>query len=97
MCVNLLKTLAKNKSMAVLAIIHQPSNEVFLTFDMLYLLSNHGQRLYFGPPDQLLPLLSKKDIVCSNKYSIPEFAIKVASSGLKGILVDMEASDSTLD
>ncbi|KAI1300198.1 ATP-binding cassette sub-family G member 1 [Halotydeus destructor] len=97
MCVNLLKTLAKNKSMAVMAIIHQPSNEVFLTFDMLYLLSNHGQRLYFGPPDQLLPLLSTKDIVCSNKYSIPEFAIKVANSGLKDVLVAMEASDSTLD
>ncbi|KAI1300199.1 ATP-binding cassette sub-family G member 1 [Halotydeus destructor] len=93
-CTNLLKKLATEKSMAVLAIIHQPSNEVFLTFDRLYLLSNEGERLFFGSPNQLLPLLQTKGIVCPKKYSIPEFAIKVANSDMKEVLVTIEDINS---
>ncbi|KAI1300204.1 ATP-binding cassette sub-family G member 1 [Halotydeus destructor] len=93
-CIKLLKRLATKKSMAVLAIIHQPSNEVFFTFDMLYLLSNAGERLYFGPPGQLLPLLQSKGIKCPTKYSVAEFAIKVANSELKQALVTANGINS---
>ncbi|KAI1289691.1 ATP-binding cassette sub-family G member 1 [Halotydeus destructor] len=84
-CISLLKKLAVKKKMAALAIIHQPSNEVFMTFDMLYLLTNKGEQLYFGPPKGVLGFLEEKGFECPKKSSIPEFAIKAADSGKEGI------------
>ena len=48
----------QRKPIATVATIHQPSGKIFNMFDKVYVLSNNGNCIYEGPPQELAQTLS---------------------------------------
>ncbi|GAB0087898.1 hypothetical protein DMENIID0001_022600 [Sergentomyia squamirostris] len=62
----------------VICVIHQPSSNVLDFFDDTYILS-HGQCLYNGPIDGIIPHFQEAGYNCPKYYSRAEFVLEVAS------------------
>lgn len=56
--VKCLKSLSQDQGIAVAAIIHQPSADVFAQFDDLILMNSHGRVVYHGPAVEACKVLS---------------------------------------
>ncbi|KAI1286426.1 Protein white [Halotydeus destructor] len=86
-----LKEISASRSMAILITIHQPSNEVILMFENLYLLSARGDKIFLGKPSQLIPYLELQGAVCQKNRSISDVALKFAKNSLyDGEIFDMD-------
>ncbi len=68
--------------MAVVATIHQPSATVFNLFNNVIVMSNEGNCIYQGPPEQLVPTLSLVGLQMPNFYNPADYIIEVASGEL---------------
>lgn len=64
----LLKSLAKDEGKTVLTTIHQPSSQVFRSFDRLLMISE-GYVVYFGNPVDSLDYLRKQNLACPPGYN----------------------------
>lgn len=78
LCITILKSLARQTGITVVASIHQPSNEVFQLFQNVYFLSARGQCVYFGPPKDIVPYLADHQMICPKTTSAADFMIDVA-------------------
>jgi hypothetical protein len=66
-------------NIAIVTSIHQPNNDLIMTFDKLYVLAKGGFCVYEGSPKYLEFHLSKAEITCS-QYQIPiEVLIRICS------------------
>ena len=68
----MLKTTAKNASLPIAAVLHQPSDKVFLMFDQLILLARGGHMIYCGPTNKAVDYFSRHGFQkYVSKYSNP--------------------------
>ena len=68
----MLKTTAKNASLPIAAVLHQPSDKVFLMFDQLILLARGGHMIYCGPTNKAVDYFSNHGFQkYVSKYSNP--------------------------
>lgn len=74
-----LKNLAHNHNIAIVTSIHQPNTDVLMLFDQLYVLSNGGQCVYNGHPNDLKQYLFDCQIPCSDIQVPIEQLIKYSS------------------
>jgi hypothetical protein len=68
--------------MAVVATIHQPSATIFNLFNNVIVMSNEGNCIYQGPPEQLVSTLSLVGLEMPNFYNPADYVIEVASGEL---------------
>ncbi|KAF1742902.1 hypothetical protein MXB_568 [Myxobolus squamalis] len=73
--VNILKKLSMNNC-AIISTIHQPSSQLFNSFDRLILLAE-GKIVYSGPRDQAIGLFQKAGFECPINYNPSDFFIEV--------------------
>jgi len=67
--------------MSILTSIHQPSNDLFMMFDNIYVLAKGGVCVYSGPPQHLKTHLNQCNVEC-NEFQVPiELILKVCSEG----------------
>ena len=79
-CVTLLKKLTEQKESppAIVATIHQPNYKIFNDFHAVYLLSRHGQNIYFGSPLKIVDYFERFNLICPSYCNPADFAIEVA-------------------
>jgi len=79
-CIQLLKKLTEQKESppAIVATIHQPNYKIFNDFHAVYLLSRHGQNVYFGSPLKIVDYFEKFNLICPSYCNPADFAIEVA-------------------
>lgn len=66
--INLLQSLARDQNKTVLTTIHQPSSQVFRSFDKLLMVSE-GYIVYFGTPSGSLDYLRIQNLACPDGYN----------------------------
>jgi len=76
--VKILRTLAHEHGTTVITTIHQPSSQIFYTFDDLFLLSE-GHLVFGGPVKDCVPHFSKLGYKCPNLTNPADFMLDVAS------------------
>merc|ERR1719397_898198 len=72
--ITLLKSLATTKRMTVVCTIHQPSSEMFATFDDCLLL-NDGHCVYSGSAEGLSPYFELQKRPCPQQYNPADHAL----------------------
>ena len=78
----LLRTLAREKQLAVAMTIHQPANRVFCQFDKVYMLSNqNGTCIYEGVPIDLNErfFINYEDLKVPDRYNPADYLLEVAA------------------
>lgn len=87
-CIKLLQHLSRGSDtmepMVIIASIHQPSAQVLNRIDYLYIMSNGGRPIYFGPTNQLTNTISSYGLSCPMYETPTEFVVGIAS-GDQGI------------
>ena len=80
-CIRLLRDLAGRgaDAPAIVVTIHQPNHRIFTDFHRIYLLSRHGQNIYFGPPHGLVDYFNNHSMKQPDFSSPADYAIEVAS------------------
>ncbi|CAG2107739.1 unnamed protein product [Medioppia subpectinata] len=78
--INCLKVLSRTHGMTIIASIHQPNNDLFHTFDSIYVLANGGVCLYSGAPHRLRQHLADNGIECQESQVPIDVLMKVASN-----------------
>ena len=80
LCLKQLQSKALILDIAVLLSIHQPSNEQFCLFDKIYVLDYVGQRIFFGPPSEVMGRFRQNEPCRSRKrkWSLSEFVLNMA-------------------
>jgi len=76
--VKILRTLAHEHGKTIITTIHQPSSQIFYTFDDLFLLSE-GHLIFGGPVKDCVPHFSKLGYKCPNLSNPADFMLDVAS------------------
>ena len=78
----LLKKLTKSlkNPPAVIATIHQPSSDVFMMFDQIYLLNRFGGNIYSGPPAGIMSFLVSFDFERKHDVNPADYMIEVANA-----------------
>jgi len=76
--VKILRTLAHDHGTTVITTIHQPSSQIFYTFDDLFLLSE-GHLIYGGPVKDCVPHFSRLGYKCPNLTNPADFMLDLAS------------------
>ncbi|KAI1289669.1 ATP-binding cassette sub-family G member 1 [Halotydeus destructor] len=98
LCVNNLRAIAKKHNIAMVAVIHQPSNQVFNTFDKLYLMSSQGEQVYFGDPRNVISYFEQHGMPCPRNRSLGEHVIRAASGpSVAAFALDIEDKEAFLD
>eukprot|EP00898_Chlorokybus_atmophyticus_P003098 jgi/Chlat1/378/Chrsp10S01493 len=92
-----IRTLADTGNRTVLAVVHQPSAELFSLFDSVLLLNNLGQMIYFGPTGQdasavLGYLAGAVGYSCPMEKNPAEYLLEVASGGDRATQVELAES-----
>lgn len=82
-CISLLRRLVESKvnPPAIIATIHQPNHKIFLEFNMVYLLSRFGERIYLGEPSKMIDFFSSYGLQCPKYCNPADYAIEVAAGG----------------
>ena len=79
--VKVLKNLsASSLSPAIVATIHQPSVDVFMLFDNIYLLNRFGCNIYSGPPQGVKPFLTRFGFPERYDINPADYMIEVANA-----------------
>ncbi|CAG8522884.1 10169_t:CDS:10 [Dentiscutata erythropus] len=83
----MLKNVAKNRKLTVVAIIHSPSPQVFKTFDDLLLLDSRGGLVYFGKTNKAKNYFESLgyNFPDEKEESLADFIMKIASGNVKPI------------
>ncbi|CAM9240142.1 unnamed protein product [Ectocarpus fasciculatus] len=77
-----MRALAQDR-MTVMMSIHQPSSQVFYSFDKLVLLAD-GHVVYFGPPRKCLPYLATLSFVPPADYNPADYVMDLLTDGQGG-------------
>ena len=94
--IDCLKRLTVNQKITTIVSIHQPNNDLFNTFDSIYVLAKGGVCVYSGPPSDLREYLMDSEIEF-NENQIPiEVLIKISFEGIHNINVK-KLSEKTED
>lgn len=81
--VSLLRDLAHTQGKTVVCTIHQPSSDIFRMFDDLVLIA-HGEIMYHGPAENLVPYFSRRGLVCPPHFNPADYIFHA-------VLYDMQA------
>ena len=73
------KPLHLDENPAVLCTIHQPSRDVFYSFDNIFLLSRTGQNIYYGTPQGVKTYLSNHGYSSNRNTNPAEYMIEFAN------------------
>ena len=93
-CIRLLKDLAIKSGPAIVCTIHQPNYEIFTYFNNIYLLSNSGNAIYFGPPKSMMASFAHYNIPLPEYVNPADYAIDVANGKFSDrTLFDIMAKD----
>ena len=87
---SLMKTLRDlaNGGMTIITSIHQPSSQLFHSFDLLYLVCD-GHTVYSGPPSGALHHFNSLGFKCPDGYSIADHVMDVANQeDAKKVLIE---------
>jgi ABC-type multidrug transport system ATPase subunit len=78
----LLKNLTNiiNNPPAIIATIHQPSSDVFMMFDQIYLLNRFGSNIYSGSPAAIMSYLESFDFERKEDVNPADYMIEVANA-----------------
>ncbi|RWS22006.1 ABC transporter sub-family G-like protein 18, partial [Leptotrombidium deliense] len=75
--IELLRSLTQqNKSMAIIASIHQPSATIFNLFSRIYMLSSVGSCIYDGPPNDVIQWINGFNLNIPQYYNPADFMIE---------------------
>ncbi|KAI1286462.1 ATP-binding cassette sub-family G member 1 [Halotydeus destructor] len=74
--VSMIETYAAATQSAILASIHQPSNDILNTFDQVYLISPQGKKIYHDSPRNVLSYLDRRAIVYKKNRSIGDLILE---------------------
>lgn len=77
-CVSFLKLLV-NSGRTIICTIHQPAASLLSLFDNLYIVAK-GQCVYHGPPEFLVPFMTKSGINCSTLNNPADLIIETVHS-----------------
>ncbi|XP_063709394.1 ABC transporter G family member 2-like [Culicoides brevitarsis] len=66
----------------IIVVVHQPSSSLLQLFDDLYILTN-GNCIYNGALDEMVESFQQVGLNCPNYYNRADFALEVASFGMK--------------
>ncbi len=75
----LLKQLSQNDNMSIIVTIHQPSYRLFELFDKVYALTNSGNCIYYGRPNELRVWLNHFNEPIETLHNPAHILIEVAS------------------
>eukprot|EP00038_Savillea_parva_P006744 m.165565 g.165565 ORF g.165565 m.165565 type:complete len:699 (-) comp12579_c0_seq1:1083-3179(-) len=79
--VNLLKDLAQSDNVTVICSIHQPSSQIFHSFDKLAFLHN-GRCIYHGPGGKAsVDAFAAAGMMCPKHYNPPDYFMGLATDG----------------
>lgn len=76
---NFLKKSADLTNLTVLAVIHQPSYNLFTTFSNVIIQDKRGQNIFNGPPTKLIVYLREFDLECPKFYNPADYILDVAN------------------
>eukprot|EP00762_Andalucia_godoyi_P002170 ANDGO_02633.mRNA.1 Putative white-brown complex homolog protein 30 len=74
-----LAEIAHNQGVNVVAVIHQPRNEIFSMFDQLILLAPGGRVAYAGPPQAIKEYLAGFGYICPLTTNVPDYMMDVVA------------------
>ena len=83
MVISMLKNLSSIPGLeapAIVATIHQPSVEVFMLFDNIYLLNRFGTNIYFGPPQQVQSYMESFGFRVRTDINPADYMIEIANA-----------------
>ena len=75
-----LRKLCIRSPMTVIAIIHQPSFELFLKFHNAYVMDRHGHCLYSGRSNMLLKYIKAHGMTCPHFYNPSDLMLDIAQN-----------------
>jgi hypothetical protein len=73
-----LKSVARS-GVTVVAVIHQPRNEIFESIDQLILLAPGGRMAYSGPPLEIKAYLASLGYICPKGTNVPDYMMDVVA------------------
>ena len=77
--IQLLKKLAVEKNIAIIASIHQPNSKIVSIFDNLYVLSHDGHRMFAGASSALAPFLQMNNVPCPIYFNPVDIVLDIAA------------------
>lgn len=83
MVISMLKNLSKIPGLeapAIVATIHQPSVDVFMMFDNIYLLNRFGTNIYFGPPQDVMSYMVSFGFKERSNINPADYMIEIANA-----------------
>lgn len=77
--INYLEKFTQTRNLTVIAVIHQPSFNLFNKFGNVIIQDKKGQNIFNGPPSKLITYLREFDLNCPKYYNPAEFILDVAN------------------
>ena len=85
--IGLLDRFIQSKNMTIVAVLHQPSFDLFNKFGNVIVQDKNGQNLFNGPPAKLVTYLANFGLVCPENYNPADFVLDVANGDFDNMQV----------